>query len=48
MITRGFMKSARLFIPKRGISVYSPVVENVNHDTLLNKLRCNYLIKCNN
>ena len=47
MITRGFMKSTRLFIPKRGISVYSPVIENVNHDTLLNKLRCNNLNKCN-
>ena len=47
MIARGFTKSTRLFIPKRGISVYSPVIENVNHDTLLNKLRCNNLNKCN-
>ena len=47
MIARRFIKSASLFIPRRGISLYSPVIENVNHNTLLSKLRCNNLDRCN-
>tara|TARA_B100000963_G_C22630477_1_gene674688 strand:- start:285 stop:671 length:387 start_codon:yes stop_codon:yes gene_type:complete len=47
MIARRFIKSTSLFIPKRGISLYSPVIGNVNHNTLLSKLRCNNLDRCN-